>query len=151
MMKQHFTETRLDEGVSNLIEHVSITGILMFLLVVLILMVNTHIMEGPANQVSYAAFTDIGNGVSTRIVDVYVIAPQNGSITTQFDLPDTVAERDYFVRIGSVIGSASQIVEVSRGGVSSRVSLAGIGITRGVRGNTTGRGMNRISYRSEGV
>lgn len=150
-MRPHSTEHISDDAVSNLIEYVSISGILMFLLVVMMIMVNTHIMENPANQLSYAAFTDIGNGVSTRIVDLYVIAPTNGTITTQFDIPDTVAEKDYFVEIGSTIGSADQVVEVSRSGIKSSISLAGIGVTRGVKGNTTGRGLNKISYSSAGV
>jgi hypothetical protein len=149
-MRLHFTDLRSEEGTSNLIEYVSITGILMFLLVVMLLTVNSTFMEGPADQLSYAAFTDIGNGVSTRIVDVYVIAPYNGTISTQFDIPDDVAEKDYFVEIGSTIGSPDQVVEVSRDSIKSSISLAGIGSTRGVRGNTTGRGLNRISYSSEG-
>ena len=73
-MKQQITDRKGDEGVSNLIEYVLISGILMVLLVVMMLMVNSTIMEGPVNTVSYAAFTDIGNGVSTRIVDVYLTA-----------------------------------------------------------------------------
>lgn len=149
-MRPHSTDRTSDSAVSNLIEYVSISGILMFLMVVMMITVNTHIMEGPANQLSYVAFTDIGNGVSTRIVDVYVIAPINGTIATQFDIPDDVANKDYFVEIGSTVGSTDQVVEVSRGDLKSSISLAGIGATKGVRGNTTGRGMNRISYSSEG-
>jgi hypothetical protein len=149
-MRPWSTERRNDAAVSSLIEYVSITAILMFLLVVMMLSVNTHIMERPADQLSYAAFTDIGNGVSTRIVDLYVVAPTNGTVSTRFDIPDDVANKDYFVEIGATVGSTAQVVEVSRDYVKSSISLAGIGATKGVRGNTTGRGMNRISYRSEG-
>ena len=147
-MKQHYTDRKDDAGVTNLIEYVMITGILMFLLVVMMLMVNSTIMQGPVNQVSLAAFTDIGNGVSTRIVEVYVTAPYNGTISTSFDLPDDVAEKAYFVEIGQV--GTSQEVTVSRGDLYSKISLAGIGATRNVTGSTTGRGINRISYDSRG-
>jgi hypothetical protein len=150
-MRPLSTDRNSEEGVSNLIEYVSITGILVFLLVVLMLSVNSSIMEGPANQLSYAAFTDIGNGISARIVDVYVISPYNGTITTQFKLPNDVAGKDYFVEIGSAVGSTSQDVEVSRDYIKSSTSLAGIGATKGVMGNTTGSGVNMISYNSEGV
>jgi len=44
------------------------------------------------------AFTDIGNGVSTRIVDVYAIAPRDGMNSTKFDIPDDIAGKDYSVR-----------------------------------------------------
>ncbi|OPY37334.1 MAG: hypothetical protein A4E35_01249 [Methanoregula sp. PtaU1.Bin051] len=149
-MRLHSTDLGPDDGVSGLIEYVSVTGILMLLFVIMMLSVNSTIMEGPANQLRYAAFTDIGNGVSTRIVDVYVIAPTNGTIVTQFDIPDDVAQQEYFVEIGSTVGSSDQVVEVSRNTVKSSISLAGIGSTKGVKGNTTGKGINRISYNSEG-
>jgi len=149
-MKPQPTERNSDAGVSSLIEYVMISGILMFLLVVMMLLVNTHFMEEPANQVSYSAFTDIGNGISTRIIDVYITAPYNGTISTSFDIPDDVATKDYFVEIGQGANPTDQDVRVSRDFVSSRISLAGIGATRGVMGNTTGKGLNRISYDSGG-
>jgi len=149
-MKQQITEQKNEAGVTNLIEYVMISGVLMFLMVVMMLMVNTNIMEEPADQVSSAAFTDIGNGISTRIVDVYVTAPYNGTISTNFDIPDDVAGKDYFVEIGQGIKPTNQDVTVWRGDLSTRVSLAGIGATRGVTGNTTGRGINKISYDSGG-
>jgi hypothetical protein len=149
-MKQQIIERKDEAGVANLIEYVMISGVLMFLMVVMMLMVNTNIMEGPADQVSSAAFTDIGNGISTRIVDVYVTAPYNGTISTMFDIPDDVAGKDYFVEIGQGINPTNQDVKVWRGYLSSTVSLAGIGATRGVMGNTTGRGLNKISYDSGG-
>jgi hypothetical protein len=149
-MKQQIINRKADAGVANLIEYVMISGILMFLMVVMMLLVNTNIMQGPADQVSSTAFTDIGNGISTRIIDVYVTAPYNGTISTYFDIPDDVAGKDYFVEIGQGITPTNQDVTVSRDYISSKVSLAGIGATRGVMGNTTGRGMNKISYDSGG-
>jgi len=133
-----------------MIEYVMISGILMFLLVILLLLVNANFMEGPANTLSYTAFSDIGNGVSTRIVDVYILAPRNGTLSTAFDIPDDVAGKDYFVEIGPGVNPVDQDVRVSRGGIMSHVSLAGIGASRGVTGNTTGKGINRISYNSGG-
>ena len=150
-MKQQIIEQKTEAGVANLIEYVMISGVLMFLMVVMMLMVNTNIMEGPADQVSSAAFTDIANGVSVRIVDVYVTAPYNGTISTFIDLPPDVAGKDYFVEIGPGIQPSDQNVKVWRGYLSNSVSLAGIGATRNVTGNTTGRGINRISYDSRGV
>jgi hypothetical protein len=149
-MKQPVINPDNDQAASNLIEYVSISGICVVLLMVLMLTVNTSFMEGPADTLTYAAFTDIGNGVSTRIVDVYIIAPYNGTITTQFDIPDDVAQKDYFVEIGATVGSTGQFVEISRDSIKSSISLSGIGASRGVRGNTTGRGVNKISYNSGG-
>jgi hypothetical protein len=136
--------------VANLIEYIMISGVLMGLLIVMMLLVNTNIMEDPANRLVYVAFTDIGNGVSTRIVDVYSIAPRDGTITTRFDIPDDIAGKDYIVEIGPGADPVDQDVMVSRGSLETHVALAGVGATRGVAGNTTGRGMNKISYNSSG-
>jgi hypothetical protein len=139
-----------ESAVANMVEYVMISGVLMGLLMVLLLLVNTNIMEDPANRLAYVAFTDIGNGVSTRIVDVYAIVPRDGTITTRFDIPDDIAGKDYFIEIGPGANPVDQDVTVSRGFLETSVSLAGVGASRGVAGNTTGRGMNRISYDSGG-
>jgi hypothetical protein len=139
-----------ESAVANMIEYLMISGVLMALLIVLLLLVNTNIMENPANRLVYVAFTDIGNGVSTRIVDLYAITPRNGTITTKFDIPDDIAGKDYFVEIGPGANPVDQDVLVSRGYITTHVALAGVGASRGVAGNTTGRGMNIISYNSEG-
>jgi hypothetical protein len=127
-----------------------ISGVLMGLLMVMLLLINTNIMEDPANRLAYVAFTDIGNGVSTRIVDLYSLTPRDGSIITRFDIPDEIAGKDYIVEIGPGVNPVDQDVKVSRGFLETSVSLAGVGASRGVAGNTTGRGLNRISYDSGG-
>ena len=139
-----------ESAVANLIEYIMISGVLMGLLIVMLLLVNTNIMEDPANRLVYVAFTDIGNGVSTRIVDVYAIAPRNGTISTRFDIPDDIAGKDYFVEIGPGTDPVDQDVMVSRGTLETHIALAGVGASRGVAGNTTGKGMNRISFDSAG-
>lgn len=141
---------RTESAVANLIEYIMVSGVLMGLLIVMLLLVNTNIMEDPANRLAYVAFTDIGNGVSTRIVDVYAIAPRDGTITTRFDIPDEIAGRDYFIEIGPGADPVDQDVMVSRGYLETHIALAGVGATRGVAGNTTGKGMNKISYDSSG-
>lgn len=142
--------SREDAGVANLIEYLMVSGILMALMIVMLLLINTNFMENPANRLTYNAFTDIGNGISTRIVDVYALAPSDGTLSTAFDIPDDVAGLDYMVTVGRGANPIDQDVEVSRGVVDIHVSLAGIGASRGVTGNTTGRGLNRISYSSGG-
>jgi hypothetical protein len=127
-----------------------ITTIMMILFIVVILQVNTTFMQGPAETLQYNAFTDIGNGVSTRIVDVYAIAPAAGNITTSFPLPQDVAGQDYFVEVYTGATPQDQFILVSQGSITSNISLAGISSTRNVTGNTTAGGMNLISYDSGG-
>jgi len=150
----HYNEQNTESAVANMIEYLMISGVIMVLLIVMLLLVNTNIMENPANRLVYVAFTDIGNGVSTRMVDVYAIAPANGTVTTKFDIPDEIVGKGYFVEVEVEVvpGNSNQDVIVSRGSLNSRTSLAGIGATLkgAAKGNTTGAGMNIISYDSEG-
>ena len=145
-----------EAAVANMIEYLMISGVTMALLIVFLLLINTNIMEDPANRLVYVAFTDIGNGVSTRMVEVYAIAPAEGTIDTKFDIPDEIVGRSYFVKVGTQQnpinpGMDDQYIQISRGSVEARISLAGIATTKGATGETTGAGINRISYNSSGV
>ena len=144
-----------EHAAANMIEYIMVSGVLMGLLIVMMLLVNANIMEGPADRLSFVAFTDVGNGISTRMVDVYAIAPMDGTITTSFDIPDDIASKDYSVEVGTRTNPVndlyeSQYIIVQRGYLQSSIDIAGIGASRGVAGNTTGKGMNRISYDSRG-
>jgi len=144
------TETAGGEaGVTNLMEYISVTSILLILLVVVMFTVNAVFMEGPANTLRFHAFTDIGNGISVRIVDIYVIAPETGTMTSAFDIPDEVAGGDYYVEVED--SQQYQKILVESGDIKSRIDIAGIGASKGVTGRTTSRGWNVISYDSAGV
>jgi hypothetical protein len=145
-MRSCITEPVDEEGVTRLMEYVIISGVLLVLMIVMMFTVNAVFMEGPADKLRYHAFVDIGNGVSTRIVDLYVIAPGNGTIETKFDIPDDVAGKGYFVDVGMT--GASQAILVQGGSIQSRIAIAGIGATKGVSGNTTGAGWNIIQFDS---
>ena len=138
-----------------MIEYIMVSGVLMGLFIVLLLLVNTNIMEDPANRLAYVTFTDIGNGISTRMIDVYAISPVEGSILSKFDIPDDIAGKDYFVEVGARKNQVNfamddQYIRVSRGFLTTDIAVSGIGSTRNVGGNTTGKGMNTICYNSSG-
>ena len=152
MRRGHHRNKQNDTAVVTLIEYVIVTGILLFLFVILMLLVNTNFMTDPANTLRYYAYTDIGNGVSTRIIDVYSIAPQNGTISTSFALPEDVGGMNYFVAIEPSSNLNDQDIMVWGNIISSNISLAEIDLTpQGTAtGNTTGGGINMISYNSNG-
>lgn len=140
-----------EEAVSNMIEYIIISGILMLLMIITTLALTSVVIDRPVDQLSEYAFIDIGNGISTRIVDLYVIAPvvpNQGNVTTQFDIPDDVVGREYFVTVQS--GPTGDQIVVYREDIERKVSLAGIGTTLGVAGSTSGHGMNIIQFESLG-
>ena len=140
-----------EEAVSNMIEYIIISGMLMLLMIITTLALTSVVIDRPVDQLSEYAFIDIGNGISTRIVDLYVIAPvvpNQGNVTTQFDIPDDVVGREYFVTVQS--GPTGDQIVVYREDIQRKVSLAGIGTTLGVAGSTSGHGMNIIQFESLG-
>ncbi|WAI00420.1 hypothetical protein [Methanogenium organophilum] len=138
-----------DDGVSMMTEYLSITLLLVFMFVVMMFVVNAGLIEGPSDTLKYHSYVDIGNGVSVRMVDLYAIAPNDGTIRTQFDLPDNVAGEEYEVFLKG--SEESQFIRVTDGSVLAEIAISGIGATRGVTGQTTGGGYNIISYDSAGV
>jgi hypothetical protein len=137
-----------ENGVSTLIEYMIISSIMVLLIIITVLTATPVIIEKPADQFSEYAFIDIGNGVSTRIVDLYVIAPIEGNISSKFDIPDDIVGREYFVEISA--DDTGDQINVYRGAINRKISLAGIGLTLRAKGATTGHGLNVIEYRSEG-
>jgi len=139
-----------DAGVTNMIEYVMVSAVLMTLFIVMLLLVHANFVETPVNTLTYSAFTDIGNGISTRIVDVYAIAPERGNISSNFDLPNDIGGRSYLVEIRG--DAQGQTVAISRDYIITHIALAGIGASKHGQagGNTTGAGINKISYDSGG-
>jgi hypothetical protein len=142
-----------ESGVSHLVEYILITGVVVLLFVITISMTNETFIERPTNYLTGYAYTDIGNGVSTRIVDLFAIIPynNNATITTQFDIPDEVAGRDYWIEIvpGPPERPSDNMIRISGGsGISSTISLSGIGETvfGQSEGRTTASGLNYIEY-----
>ncbi len=137
------------DGVANLIGYIIITGVLMVLLVMVMITANHALMERPAERFTYHSFVDIGNGMSVRVVDVYTIAPVNGSIVSKIDIPEEVLGAGYRITVRRA--GTDQEIEVKNERSQTVISLAGIGATRAVMGSTTGGGWNRIIYDSGGV
>ncbi|HOS83122.1 MAG TPA: hypothetical protein PK445_10400 [Methanolinea sp.] len=143
------------QAVSSMLEYLMISGILMVLMIITVITFTSGLIERPVDQLSESEFIDIGNGISTRIVDLFVIAPVShsgqaisGNITTLFDIPDDIAGREYFVTVTS--GSSGDQIIVYRGNIQRKITLAGIGETLGVGGSTSGHGLNKIIYESSG-
>ena len=135
-----------ESGVSHMIEYTIITGIVILLFVIMVPMVTEAFIRGPTEQLTESAYTDIGNGVSTRIIDLYAIIPYNNEATikTKFDIPDDVAGRDYLVEIRG----GENIIISGGSGISSTISLSGIGKTIQSTGSTTASGLNQIEYKN---
>jgi len=140
---------RSHDGVVGMLEYVIISAILLCIFGLVCMAANGIFMDGPGDTLTRESFVDIGNGVSVRVVDLYVLAPANGTISTRFDIPNDVLGRDYRAEV--ILSGVDQEILVTNGEISHTVPIAGIGGTLGVTGNMSASGWNRIRYNSEGV
>jgi hypothetical protein len=143
-----------EEGVSSLIEYLQITGMLLLFIVIILLSVYPVFIHNPLYTLTHHSYIDVGNGVSTRMVDLYVISPyvqnKEGLVVTDFDIPDDVAGRGYIVEvIPSAQGRGDDVLVISGDLLESEVPLAGIGSTLALKGRTASSGMNQPLINSE--
>ncbi len=152
---KRFNSDYREEGVSTLIEYLQISSILVLFIVIIILSVYPVFIENPLYTLTHHSYIDIGNGVSTRIVDLYIISPyvqnKNGLVVTNFDIPDDIAGKNYFVDIKPSEGRpGDDKIVVSGDMLEIDIPIPGIGSTLGLKGTTTGTGVNKICYNSTG-
>lgn len=138
-------------GVSSVME-LTITFIIASLIFsVLIMSFNSLFLETPQYLVTRNQFADIGNSVSTMLIDTYLVVPENGTLTTTFTEPEAVTGSAYQIQIHRS-GSNDREVLVTSGdsGISVSVTLNGANSTIPINGTTNSTDyLHRIEYISE--
>ena len=153
MRPYRFTEN--ESGVSSLIEYILISGMLLLFIVIILLSIYPLFIHNPMYTLTHHSYIDIGNGVSTRMVDLYVISPyvQNleGLVVSDYDIPDEIAGKGYIVTTNPSAGrKGDDVIVISGDLLETRVPLAGIGSTLALQGRTSSSGLNVICYNSTG-
>ena len=134
-----------EQGVTPLIEYIVTFTIASILFTIVLVMANSMFIDGPQRTVSRVQFTDIGNDLTAKVVDTYLIAPGPGSssttfdVSTSFDMPLTVAGNQYMADIRSNDNPDDKEVKVysPSNNVSIYVTLNGINSTIPVSGSTS--------------
>ncbi|HTY91830.1 MAG TPA: hypothetical protein VMC84_11690 [Methanocella sp.] len=146
-----------DTGVTSIVEYIVTFIIASILFSIVLLMANSMFIDGPQRTVSKVQFTDIGNDLTAKVVDTYLIAPEPGEysttfdVSTTFDMPLTVASNSYMADIGSGNNPNQDDREIDvyspSNGVSINMTLNGISSTIPVNGSTSSlSGTHRIYY-----
>jgi hypothetical protein len=144
-----------DNGVTSLVEYILTFTIASILFTIVLVMANSMFIDGPQRTVSRVQFTDIGNDLTAKVVDTYLIVPDPGvsktfDISTKFDIPSTVAGNSYMADIEGIAGTDDNEVSIfsMTNGIYVNVTLNGINPTIPVNGNTSSMGAtHRIYYR----
>jgi hypothetical protein len=140
-----------DSGVTAMLEYM-ITFVFAFIIFTMMLsMFDSMFIKGPEKTVSTIQFADVGNDVTAKILDTYLVAPANGSVWTVFDMPDTVAGKDYTLDIlPSGNGWDKEIKVYSPyNTLSLSVTMNGVNSTIPIEGSTSSMAeIHRVSYDS---
>ncbi|MDY6965071.1 MAG: hypothetical protein SVM80_03765 [Halobacteriota archaeon] len=141
-----FKETR---AVSGLMEFIFTSGIAIALFTIMLLYSQGLFIEDPGETVALERFSDIGNDVSTKIVDIYIIAPENGKIVTDLTMPTSVGGHDYQVNTQAQADQMVTVSSLTSSDLEVTVSINGITHTVGVTGTTSSRStQHQLSYDS---
>ncbi len=134
------TGRKADErAVSAIIEYM-ITFVFAFIIFIMVVaMFDDMFIRGPTDVVSRIQFTDVGNDVSAKLLDTYLIAPETGNVSTTFELPDSIASHDYKLSIRpSSNGWDKEVVVFSDyTSISMTVTINGVNSTIPINGSTT--------------
>lgn len=140
-----------DRGVNAIIEYM-IAFMISFLVFTMILaMFDGMFIQGPTDLVSRIQFTDVGNDVTAKILDTYLIAPETGNVSTSFGIPDKVAGKDYRLDIRpSQNGWDKEVVVYSSYTTANAVvTINGVNSTIPINGSTSsGYETHRVKYDS---
>lgn len=145
-------ESRPDERGLNAVMEYMVTFVIAFLVFIMILsMFDGMFIRGPTDTVSRIQFTDVGNDVTAKILDTYLLAPDTGNVSTSFEIPDSVAGRDYALDVrSSPNGWDKEVLVYSQStAVNATVTINGVSSTIPINGSTSsGQSTHRIKYDS---
>jgi hypothetical protein len=131
-----------EDGVAPTVEYILTFVVASSIFALLIMNFSPLFISSPQYIVTRNQLADIGNDVSTKVIDTYLVAPDDGRITTYFDIPGTVAAGyTYNVSVVQMTGKDQDDSEVSvftaDRSIYVNTTLSGAGLTIPISGNTT--------------
>lgn len=82
----------LDErGAVSIVQYILTFIMASFIFTLIILNFDSLFISGPQYIVARNQLADIGNDVSTKVIDTYLVAPDDGMVVTYFDIPSRLA------------------------------------------------------------
>jgi uncharacterized protein YegL len=84
-----------NEAVSLLVEYVLITGVMTIFMFFIMTQLNSLFLETPSKVALKNQFEDIGNDIVAKLVDVALIAPENGNVRVKLFMPYSVGDYDF--------------------------------------------------------
>ena len=143
--------TNSEDAVSTTLAYVLFSAIFLVLYVIILLNANDLLVKGPSNIVVNDQYRDIGNMISSTVTDMYMVAPENGYIETEYKIPAEIGREPYI--INADMASTDEIVDVNSTSSEKSVSVTINGIASSMPITGTAYSSNStthmISYHSK--
>lgn len=136
MEKRRLRLLKDNRGMSTLTGYVVISSVAIIFFGIIAITTVGSFIERPSQIVMREGYSDVGNDISTKIVDIYIIAPENGQLDTRLRIPASVARQEY--EVDAEAANQNQMVKVSALHTNTEVTVTinGIAHTVGVNGST---------------
>jgi len=136
-----------DRGVSSAIDMIFTFVIASLIFTLLLMNLNALFIDNPKEIVTRNQLEDVGNGVSTMLIDTYLIAPDNGAISTTLDMPNTVVGTPYTVDVVKKNNDREVSVTTFDKSIFVNMTLNGVNSTMPINGTTNSTDeLHRITY-----
>lgn len=141
--------TNSEDAVSTTLAYILFSIIFLVLYIIILLNANDLLVKGPSNIVVKDQYRDLGNMISSTITDMYMIAPENGYIETEYKIPAEIGRETYI--INADLASTDEIININSTASEKSVSVTINGIASSMPINGTAyssASTHRISYDS---
>lgn len=87
-----------DSGVSSTLEFMLSFIVAAAIFTFFVINLNS-LISLPKGDVRTNQYIDVGNDVSTKIIDTYLVAPDNGDLSINFNIPQTIVGDSYTISV----------------------------------------------------
>jgi len=138
-----------EDAVSLTVSYILLSGISLIFFTTLLLASNDLLIKGPTNIVIEEQYSDVGNMISTKIMYMYLIAPENGIIETEYKIPAEIGRESYMIKTDLAESDGILEIQSEVSDKNIRVTMNGIATSMPITGTAySSNSSHRISYGS---
>ncbi|MEM2924369.1 MAG: PA14 domain-containing protein [Methanocellales archaeon] len=124
------------QAVTPTYEYIILIGILIVYITLFLTIYADEFGIAPLRIAMQTQFEDIGNDISSKVVDMYIIAPESGYLKTKFYMPQAVGKYEYKVEFKEIGLDQQILVSALRFEKEVMITLNKIGSSLGLTGST---------------
>ena len=142
------TNLKDDGAVSYSLEYIMISSVSILLFLSVIMLSGSILLDLPTDIAATQQFNDVGNDIGTKLIMFYLIAPENGTLSTPLDMLATIGGHTYMVKL-SATNTTDQRVIIDADDLDLNISytINGIGASIPINGWTnSASGKHRLCF-----